>query len=664
MLDMWHLPYELKASRVRQERQQLCEQLQLEREEKRVNENLALMDQEKQKMKEQKQELEPEPERERERERLPKQSQAQSLQPKKDKAARISSSSPKPTKSSTDNNVQGVYPNPLKLKPCADCKSKRHDGIYCRLQMSHYRKPDFDAAEVAGGCVAGWDPPAGFPAWLTHEGQAILESIAAGTGSAKDGSVVDGDSNDELVGGEVDRKSGVSQDHHRPARSKATASQRKLSDDDFDALVKKMNGVAVTVSDEDRQDRTPPSGYFDPITQIKWITGSPDGTSRMSPTGQLLGVTVLLGMRWLAPSHRKQLPHSLAREAARRGGHKPISGYGYFGSQTSEDAKIPFKHQWQRQVLNCKTAAQLAVHLKVLEHCIDFEGCELPSSSRSAHQVIVKSQRFHREMGMAEYQIEEVIKLPGGKAEKRTRWLLEDDVKLCFLLEWISSSEQARAKAYHAQVKMRKKKARSQATEVNSEVARANEAKMREQQCEKLDQDRALEREKFSKVISSLLYEAAESGSQVLNEAVVTQHRHKCLEALTINYLKNKLLYQMPTESPIPSWEQLKDESIKICWPLVTDTEALVYDTFTKRYLSDWHCKKAEKFLLQKVDQGVAARKLAQKKAREEKQLKEKLKRQERLEQQQQHRPKQAPHAALPAPKSQADELLNEEKFI
>lgn len=99
-----------------------------------------------------------------------------------------------------------------------------------------------------------------------------------------------------------------------------------------------------------------------------------------------IGETVLRGWRYFPVTSRKPPPTRLARAMARRGTHRPISGFCYVSpsgttSAAVDGAKVPVSALWHARVARCRSAAELAVHLRSVQVVIDADLVEQATSS-------------------------------------------------------------------------------------------------------------------------------------------------------------------------------------------------------------------------------------------------------------------------------------------
>ena len=131
-----------------------------------------------------------------------------------------------------------------------------------------------------------------------------------------------------------------------------------------------------------------------------------------------IGETLLRGQRFFPATSRKPPPARLARAMARRGTHRPMPGFCYVSSAGTssaavDGAKVPVSALWHARVARCRSAAELAVHLRSLQVVIDADLVEQATSSGlgvraarggggSEDQVNVEDERWSSAAGEVE----------------------------------------------------------------------------------------------------------------------------------------------------------------------------------------------------------------------------------------------------------------------
>lgn len=91
-----------------------------------------------------------------------------------------------------------------------------------------------------------------------------------------------------------------------------------------------------------------------------------------------IGETLLRGSKYFPATSRKPPPARLARAMARRGTHRPIPGFCYVSpagttSAAVDGAKVPVSALWHARISRCRSAAELAVHLRSIQVVIDTD---------------------------------------------------------------------------------------------------------------------------------------------------------------------------------------------------------------------------------------------------------------------------------------------------
>lgn len=202
-------------------------------------------------------------------------------------------------------------------------------------------------------------------------------------------------------------------------RARAGLDHGQMSDAAFNRMLAEMEadrGNEKETSSKNSGDPSfPPQGYFDPFETFEWrlprpggedsqpnnaqgqrgrvgvLTTGVSGTMLKSPARNQrrrkdqvrpeieVGETVLRGRKIFPPDSWKPPPPRLAKLMGRRGTHCPIPGVCYVppsvagGSGASQSAKVPVYMLWHARVSRCRSAAELAVHLRSLTVAIDAE---------------------------------------------------------------------------------------------------------------------------------------------------------------------------------------------------------------------------------------------------------------------------------------------------